>query len=331
MPQGSILGPLFFIIFINDLPRYLSNVLSKLFADDTTLITSDENLQALNVKLVKCLELLDEWCKHNRLYINWDKTFIMYITNKRIQLPTEFKVSSTRTIKVVEKFKLLGVTLDNRLKFDQFVYDQVKSINKKLYSIRRLFYLPFEVKLLFFKAFILPCFDYCISLSLYFNRYLLEKLGRMFYLTLVKLLRFRFENDSITEINRFLEGYGLQAFQYRVISRSLSFLNKLACDQNAPIGLKSEITRIIRVNDNYELRSNNKLVLEPIVVRSKFGDLIFKNICSKIVNKLNYIDFYGDQKMFKSQLYIFQDEIVSIFTSKFVNFNLNLLNIKFYR
>lgn len=119
----------------------------------------------------------------------------MYITNKRITLPTELKISETRSIKAVVKFKLLGVTLDNRLKFDQFVYDQIKAINKKLYSIRRLFYLPFDVKLLFFKAFILPSFDYCISLSLYFNRYLNEKLGRMFYLVLAKLLRFKFESD----------------------------------------------------------------------------------------------------------------------------------------
>lgn len=85
-PQGSILGPLLFIIFINDLPKYLSNVVSKLFAEDTTLIAADGDFRKLESKLIKCLEALDEWCKHNRLYINWDKTFIMYITNKRILL-----------------------------------------------------------------------------------------------------------------------------------------------------------------------------------------------------------------------------------------------------
>ena len=111
----------------------------------------------------------------------------------------------------------------------------------------------------------------------------------------------------------------------------MNLLNKLACNQNAPIGLKCEITRTILANKNYELRSNNKLRLEPTVTRSKFGDLIFKNICSKIVNKIDCLDLYGDRRLFASELYIFQDEIVSKFTKNFSNFNLNLQKIKFYR
>ena len=101
--------------------RYLENVVSKLFADDTTLIVADEDVNKLESKLIKCLEAFDEWCKHNRLYINWDKTFIMYITNRRAILPNELRISNNRTVKVVDKFKLLGVTIDNKLKFDSFV------------------------------------------------------------------------------------------------------------------------------------------------------------------------------------------------------------------
>ena len=80
VPQGSILGQLFFIIFINDLPDYLEEILSKLFADDTTLMFSSYSFDSLNDMLKKGIERLNEWCKYNQLYINWDKTKIMFIT-----------------------------------------------------------------------------------------------------------------------------------------------------------------------------------------------------------------------------------------------------------
>ena len=86
--QGSCLGPLLFIIFINDLPSFLKNLKAKLFADDTTIIFSGNSLEELNSKLKNGILSLNEWCKHNRLYINWNKTFIMFINNKRVELPT---------------------------------------------------------------------------------------------------------------------------------------------------------------------------------------------------------------------------------------------------
>ena len=89
--------------------------------------------------------------------------------------------------------------------------------------------------------------------------------------------------------------------------------------------------RVVLSNKTYKLRSNNKLVLEPTLTRSKFGDLIFKNLCAKMVKKLNCLDFYDDQKVFKNELYILQDDIFNKFTTIFPNFNLDLLKFKFYR
>ena len=81
IPQGSVLGPLLFKIFINDLPKHLSS-LTKLFADDTTLIVEDNELSTCISKLKICLRQRSEWCKHNRLYINWSKTYLMFVTKK---------------------------------------------------------------------------------------------------------------------------------------------------------------------------------------------------------------------------------------------------------
>ena len=74
------------------------------------------------------------------LDINWNKTFIMFITNRReITLPTEIDCNNA-TIKVVSSFKLLGVTIDRNLNFLEHVHEVRKAVNKRLYSIQRLFF-----------------------------------------------------------------------------------------------------------------------------------------------------------------------------------------------
>jgi len=63
-----------------------------------------------------------------------------------------------------------------------YVAQQCLAINRRLFNIKKLFFLPQEVKMTFFKAFILPSFDYCISLALYYSKKSLRKLCKSFYL-----------------------------------------------------------------------------------------------------------------------------------------------------
>lgn len=86
VPQGSILGPLFFLIFINDL-AFLLEIKCKMFADDTAIYDSDKNLLTLINRFKKLIEPLIDWCKFNKLDLNWSKTFFMFITNKRDRIP----------------------------------------------------------------------------------------------------------------------------------------------------------------------------------------------------------------------------------------------------
>ena len=81
-PQGSCLGPLLFLVFINDLHNVVEHGLSLLFADDTTLLHSHKNLRYLKWTVEEDLNKLMDWFKANKLTLNLDKTVCVLFDNQ---------------------------------------------------------------------------------------------------------------------------------------------------------------------------------------------------------------------------------------------------------
>ena len=214
------MGPILFLIFINDLPAYLKHISSVLFADDTTLCFSHDNLDSVISLCRAGARALVKWCECNRLEVNWSKTHIMFIWPKRIILPNTVALDSS-TISVVKEFKLLGIWLDDKLSFKLHVSKTCMLINRKLYSIKNIFYLSNDVKLQFFKTFILPYFDYSISLLVYFSKESVRKLAKLYHK--INLSRF----STPYEMNSALKPFHLFSFQHRCVFRILSFIFKL--------------------------------------------------------------------------------------------------------
>ena len=88
VPQGSILGPLLFLLYINDISSVSSILFSILFADDTTLFYSSKNLQELSDVINNELSMMMEWLNANRLSLNIDKTNFMIFRPKKFVLPS---------------------------------------------------------------------------------------------------------------------------------------------------------------------------------------------------------------------------------------------------
>ena len=81
--QGSILGPLFFLIYVNDLPQCLNHATAQLFADDTSLTVAGISIQEIESNMNRDLAYVDEWLLANSLSLNVVKTeFILYIGSK---------------------------------------------------------------------------------------------------------------------------------------------------------------------------------------------------------------------------------------------------------
>ena len=84
----------------------------------------------------------------------------MLLTKKRINKPKFIEIVRNE-IEVVTEFKLLGVIIDDKLQFNKHIDNLKQLVNRKLYSIKKVFHLSESVKVHLFKAFILPHFKYC--------------------------------------------------------------------------------------------------------------------------------------------------------------------------
>ena len=137
VPQGSILGPLLFLLYINDLPNCLEFSTPGMFADDTQLSVAATNLGELEQLLNRDITNLDIWLRANRLAANATKTLFMVIASnyKLNQLAFNPNIKlNQKTIRQVTKAKLLGVSIDAELSWASHINDNI--IPKVLRGLR---------------------------------------------------------------------------------------------------------------------------------------------------------------------------------------------------
>ena len=321
VPTGSVLGPLLFLIFINDLPFFLNQFFTILFADDTTLALNGENLEELLNKFNASIDDLLIWCKYNQFDINWLKTKIMFVTNKRgIVIPDSILINGNN-VKTVNEFKLLGIVIDNRLNFLMNTGELRRSINRRLYSIQKLFYLSLSVKIQFIKTFILPHLDYCATLCIYFPKHVLQKLANTFNNCIFKLLNTQVvrsfnvsTSDDFNKWNSYLEKYGLNSFQHRLIIRLSSYIYKIMCSKDSPVNLREVFSLNKDLGKKYQLRNIDLLEVPSKGRFNDFGEQTFGYFFSRFINEICFDELNYSFKFFKCVI----DKNINIFFLKFL-------------
>jgi ribonuclease P/MRP protein subunit RPP40 len=128
VPQGSILGPILFLIYVNDLSSYVSCADITLFADDTTVSNAEISMENLLLKKFYSISLTEEWFLANRLNLNKDKTVHMMFTLKQFVGGVEYS----------EQTKYLGIYVDMQLTWNAHGEQMASKISRNIYLLRNL-------------------------------------------------------------------------------------------------------------------------------------------------------------------------------------------------
>ena len=163
VPQGSILGPLLFLIFINDLPDNLESTV-KIFADDTSLFSATSDPQTCANNLTRDLRRISSWADQWKMSFNPDpsKQAVGLHFTRKINV-TNIPTASFNGANVSEQdcHKHLGLILDKKLNFDHHLKEKIAKANKgigMIIRLRRL--LSRDILLTIYKSFVRPHLDY---------------------------------------------------------------------------------------------------------------------------------------------------------------------------
>ena len=275
VPQGSILGPILFNIFMNDLTYAIHECKLVNYADDTKIYLSHRDPQVVEVRVNKDLDNTTKWFRENGMLANPEKYQALRLGKTDYDMNIK---CCENTIPLSNEIKLFGVTIDNKLKFDAHIVSVCRKVGGQVNALNRLKnILPLKTKEALYRAFILPNFYYCGQVWHHCGARNSKKLERVNE----RALRYVFK-DKTASYKELLQRIGIgSTLENRRIQDMLITIN--SCFQGrAP----SSIMNLIKTRDHkYNLRGKNILSL-PKVNSTKHGLNSFKYYAAKQWNML---------------------------------------------
>ena len=170
VPQGSALGPLLFILFINDFPQNINNSLSNMFADDCCIYSFGKNINETKLKFQNSVDEANKWYVNNNLPVNIPKSMCMlsapdHFINRLNDEQKELKIKlNNENLNQVSNAPYLGIQLDRTLKWNEQILKLCKQVSKKLGLLNRLRrFIDKNTLLHLYNSIIQPNIDYGIS------------------------------------------------------------------------------------------------------------------------------------------------------------------------
>ena len=173
--QGSILGPLLFNIYMNDIFLFVPGISITNYADDTTPYATDKSVNSLLKKLEENTFEIIKWFRNNYMKCNPEKNQLIVTNCEKASLTIDNNV-----IECSSSVKLLGVTIDNKLNFDEHVSKICKKASTKLHALARVGkYMSSDKLRVIMKAFIESQFAYCPLIWMFHSRTLNNRINRL--------------------------------------------------------------------------------------------------------------------------------------------------------
>ncbi|KAI8508004.1 hypothetical protein Bbelb_142440 [Branchiostoma belcheri] len=161
VPQGSILGPTLFILYINDLPSRCTTCEANLFADDTSLTVAHRSINTVVDSLNTDLATVSEWLQHWKLEANRDKCKVMFLTTRPLPQRIPPVILAGTTLQIVHSHKHLGVTLTSKLTWSAHVEAMTNKARRTagmLCALRKK--VPKTILLQLYKIIVRPVLEY---------------------------------------------------------------------------------------------------------------------------------------------------------------------------
>lgn len=225
--QGSVLGPLLFSLYMNDLPSIFKSLDIRMYADDTVLfceIDRDADLCTQIDKVNEELETFSHWCRANSLTVNTSKTKCMLFSTKGVSkdlLYNDFRLDlNGERLGFVDTYRYLGVELDVKLSMDSHVDNTIKKVRPLLYTLAKLrHYVNVDTSVIMYKTYILPVIE--------FGLYLIDKPAQIDRLQKLqnRALRISFRESNIAPSFPLHVQADLLSLSLRRVCSLLSFIN----------------------------------------------------------------------------------------------------------
>ena len=162
--QGTILGPLLFIFYINDIISVVHDLKINMYADDCMLYISGNDWNRMKLKIQPELCNVQQWCTRNRLKLNVSKSKVLLISSRHKLSNidrTQCLLLGDDPIAYCDKYKYLGITLDSEMTLTNLLSDTKRIVSNRLFNLRKLRrYIAEKAAISIYKSTILPVFDY---------------------------------------------------------------------------------------------------------------------------------------------------------------------------